>query len=50
MEKELQMRGGGHEDEIQLRLLFEGKLNRLFAQYRSLETSHKQLQDRFKEL
>lgn len=32
------MRGNGYEDEINMRIIFEGKLNRLYAQHRGLET------------
>lgn len=33
-----------------MRLIFEGKLNRLFAQYKSLETRYNHLQDQTKAL
>lgn len=42
MEEEISHRGLGHEEEVGLRIRFEGKLNQMFAQQRDMETREKQ--------
>ena len=41
LEEEISHRGLGHEEEVGLRIRFEGKLNQMFAQQRDMETREK---------
>ena len=44
MEEEVNHRGSGHEEEVELRIKFETKLNQMFAQQRDLDTKLLQVQ------
>lgn len=48
LEQELNQRGNGYEEEVTLRLHYEGRLNRLYAQYRGLMTTLENLHDDIK--
>lgn len=41
LEEEISHRGLGHEEEVELRIRFEGKLNQMFAHQRDMETREK---------
>ena len=43
MEEEISHRGSGHEEEVELRIKFETKLNQMFAKQRDMETKFSQL-------
>jgi chromosome segregation ATPase len=43
LEDELLQRGSGHEEEVSMRLLFESKLNQMYAKQRDLTTKVEQL-------
>lgn len=45
LEQELNQRGNGYEEEVTLRLHYEGRLNRLYAQYRGLMTTLENLHE-----
>lgn len=44
MEEEVNHRGSGHEEEVELRIKFETKLNQMFARQRDLDTKLLQMQ------
>jgi chromosome segregation ATPase len=48
LEQELNQRGNGYEEEVTLRLHYEGRLNRLYAQYRGLMTTLENLHEDIK--
>jgi chromosome segregation ATPase len=48
LEEEMKQRGSGHEQEVELRLKFESKLNQMFAQQRDLEVRLSQQQTQLK--
>ena len=45
LEDELMQRGSGHEEEVAMRLLFESKLNQMYAKQRDLTTKIEQLSE-----
>ena len=50
LEEEYMQNSKNHEEEVQLRLKFESKLNSMHSKHRELEIKHKRLQEDYEGL